>query len=424
MIQAPVQATSDSSPLSPSEKAPNTRDNHAEPKFDIHPQHGPLPPLPERKIRPPSPTPPSEDIHPQFGPLPPQPPTSSSASGAQLATSDTHPDHCEIGLRMGEGEYHSPTGHSMPFNTSSSPAPWSPTAVSNYKAKLRQHLGSQSESSLPSEPSAEGMSTGQSLEHQVMTLQQQNLALKDKVTRMAAMMSKKDENLRSTRAENEELKRRLEEVKDYEVLAKQLERVKEELHVTRFYRKHHYDAVCQSGSDLDDYAQLQEEFGRLQKKLAEQSSRLESLERENLELTSQIDDYSHSSQLLQQQLQSLQLSLPSNVQSRPQHLPINNQSALQPGTHPSYHLSPYGSQELLSAGDLPGLSSARSTHAGDNFLKHSVHSPGDRSSHRHSAGSGDGVALTGTPLSSSSTSISSHGSGILKFSNVSQATLV
>ncbi len=216
---------------------------------------------------------------------------------------------------------------------------------------------------------------------------------------------------RCLKKENERLRRELDES------PKQLEQVNEKLrHVTLSYREQNYDSQRRS-TDLDDYAELQEESGKLQKQVAEQASRLASLERERTELKSLVDEYASSNQQLQQENYSLQLSLPANLHSRPHHLPINDRTGLT------------GVQFPPTTGDISGLTPARSLHVGDNLLKHSIHlqhSPGERASHRHSGSSVEGGNFMSTPLSTSSTSISSHESGIFKAlsGNSTQATLV
>ncbi len=245
-------------------------------------------------------------------------------------------------------------------------------------------------------PQGVPLGSEQLLHHQLMSVQQENKTLKL-------------DNL-NLRAKINYLKQQLREVKDHDALAKEVQDLKEKLRsVTLSYREQNYDTLRQPPSDLDDYSRLQEESGHLQKLVAEQQSRLDTLEQERSELKYQVDEYRHQLSVY---------SLSPSVQSRPQHLPISNPAAL---SGVPFHEPP-------SAVESVGLTPARSLHAGENLLKHSIHlqhSPSERASHRHSASSGEGPQFIGTPLSSSSTSISSHGSGVFRnLGTISQTTVV
>ena len=221
------------------------------------------------------------------------------------------------------------------------------------------------------------------------------------------------ENLHATlgrlRRENSQLGR---QYRDYHELQKELLDVKEKLkNVTLSYREHNYKTLQQSTSELNDYADLQEESGRLQKMATEQHSQLEVLQREKKQLKLQVAEYEHKNQQLkrdQEVLLSFSSSNPT-LQYRPHHLPISMSLAVS-------QRSPL-SHELPTVGDTPfGFTPLCSVHVGGHLSRHNIHlqqpTYAPLAEQRHSVSSGDDTVS----VCSSDSSLSSHSSTISKTS--------
>lgn len=132
------------------------------------------------------------------------------------------------------------------------------------------------------------------LEERVLKLQQENSHLHMTISDLRHQLEVRNSELRdvinvkaSAQRECERLQHELEEMKDYDELQKELQQVKEKLHhVTLSYHEHNYETMRHS--DLDEYFEMKEESGKLLKQVEEQKSRMESLDRENLELRTQV----------------------------------------------------------------------------------------------------------------------------------------
>lgn len=132
------------------------------------------------------------------------------------------------------------------------------------------------------------------LEECVLKLQQENSHLHMTISDLRHQLEVRNSELQdvinvkaSAQRECERLQHELEEMKDYDELQKELQQVKEKLHhVTLSYHEHNYETMRHS--DLDEYFEMKEESGKLLKQVEEQKSRMESLDRENLELRTQV----------------------------------------------------------------------------------------------------------------------------------------
>ena len=257
---------------------------------------------------------------------------------------------------------------------------------------------------LVSSPSTEEQACGLAPRLSDLQLQQQ---LQQRVAQIKHLQAELDQLHRA----NNQLRR---EVRDYNKLRKEFLDVEEKLkNVTLSYHEHNYKTLQQSASELDDYADLQEESGQLQKVVTEQHSQLEVLQREKKELKLQANEYLQENLQLKRDVQTLLLSFSSSsppLQSRPHHLPISASLA-------------YWSHEHPTVGDTP----IRSMHVGDHLSRHNIHLQQPVSSplaeQRHSVGSGDDTqsirsVSSGDDTQSirSTTSSSSHGSTTSKTS--------
>ena len=416
---------------------PPTPDSPTE-SYDQHPEYGILPPEPPQRQDTPT-APPDENLHPQYGLLPPPPPHSGTCSTSPRSeTGGEHPcdfepgmppifqregvlgynaqyshqpcvvysAHTEPAAHNSPGQYGSISessvtlGHSQIQDDFVDGIPNESVQSEKYKAQLMQQMGDHMQ--LNGE-STEEQSFGQ---HPRWS----DLQLHEQLERKDAEIENLQAKLERLRRENSQLQR---EVRDYHELQKELLDVKEKLkNVTLSYREHNYKTLQQSTSELDDYADLQEESGRLQKMVAEQHSQLEVLQREKKELKLQADEYQQENQQLKRDQEVLLLSFSSSsppLQSRPHHLPISMSLA-------GSQRSPL-SHELPTVGDTPfGFTPLRSMHVGDHLSRHNIHlqqptySP--LAEQRHSVGSGDETLS----LRSSNTSLSSHSSTVSKTS--------
>ena len=138
------------------------------------------------------------------------------------------------------------------------------------------------------------------LEERVLKLQQENKYLQVNIREIQHQLEVRSSELRdvmsvkaSAQRECERLQLELEEVKDYDELQKELQQVKEKLHhVTLSYHEHNYETMRHS--DLDEYFEMKEESGKLLKQVEEQKSQMESMDRENQELRTQVRERPYS----------------------------------------------------------------------------------------------------------------------------------
>ena len=403
--------------------------------FDCHPEHGVIPNVPkhiEEKMearKRGSPTPSSDNVHPLHGLLPPtMPPNRSTKDTSSLQESDsTRPDQFETGMSSHfnksppfilyapeDGEPSLGYAPSPQFDFPGGAPNESPQTEQKYRANLRQQT-IPSHRRLSDEMNGDGRAGPQ--EQRVDMLERANYDLgkeveylNSEITALSSDKSRVDIEVSILKVENVQLRRQLAEVKDYDGLQKELQQVKEKLrHVTLSYHEHSYESIRRSNSDLDDYAQLQDESSKLLKQVEEHKSRLDSMEREKEELRSQVDEYQKSNQVLEQKLYTLQLS--SSMQARPHNLPINHMMGIA-GRHSSY------GQEIPTFGETPSsFTPPRSMHVGDHLSRHNIHLQHSGSDKRHSASSGELTpGADSTSLRSSNTSLSSHGSTVSKTS--------
>ena len=419
--------------------------------YDQHPEYGPLPPqppqLPNRQDTPVAPV--NEDLDPQFGLLPPPPPRSGTRSTSpRLETGGEHPCDFEPGVPPILQHEGSPILYSARYNGQPTCAPEvyvQQLPLNRYRVSteptthdLRGQYGSMSESSvthgqgrnfvdsIPNEsPQTEQKYKDQLMQQMGYQMQlnhngestEEQAAPRWSDLQLQRQLQQRDAEIKHLQAEMDQLHREnnqlRSEVRDYNKLRKEFLDVEEKLkNVTLSYHEHNYKTLQQSASELDDYADLQEESGRLQKTVAEQHSQLEVLQREKKELKLQADEYQQENQQLKRDVQTLLLSFSSSnppLQSRPHHLPIS--VSLAGSQYASL------SHEHPTVGDTPiSLTPIRSLHVGDHLSRHNIHLQQPISSplaeQRHSVGSGEDTLS----LRSSSTSLSSHSSTISKTS--------
>ena len=387
-------------------------------------------------------------MDPQFGLLPPPPPRSGTRSTSpRLETGGEHPCDFEPGVppilhhqRTYNAHYDRqplvptctpevyvqqlpPSVYSVPTEPTAYDLPGQYGCTSETSATHGQ--GHNFVDSIPNEsPPTEQQYTDQPMPRMVL-LNHNGECTEEHTCGLAPTLSdrqlqqqlqQRDAEIRNLEAKLEQLNRENlqlhREVRDYNKLRKEYLDVKEKLkNVTLSYHEHNYKTLQESASELDDYADLQEESGRLQKTVAEQHSRLEVLQREKRELKLQADEYQQENQQLKREVQTL-LSFSSSsppLQSRPHHLPIS--VSLAGSQYASL------SHEHPTVGGTPvSFTPVRSMHVGEHLSRHNIHlqqptySP--LAEQRHSVGSGED-ALS---LRSSSTSLSSHSSTISKTS--------
>lgn len=359
----------------------------------MDPDVGPLPNDPPPKLTSLPPSQPDVNFDPEVGVLPPHPPRGSTAfTSAQPESSGPHCDAIEPGSGAHQPTEFGPDLHAYASAESRSklppPAPGDHSSAFRtvlHEPQLQGGVGGASDQ----RPSGgqgfaeEGAGGWQAAGKPHLEFTEPDVPSQLQVRSLQTQLKERDEEVERLRGCNSHL------VDKLGSLRKELEDTKEKLRsVTLEAQRQGLESLSAPGSDLDDYAQLQEEKAVVEKQLEEERSRSHSLRQQLGELEAQV--------------RTMRVE-PRPTESRPHHLPITRALASSPV--PRRHSTDPLSDS--SAHFLPGLSYLSPLH------QHSV--PGDGAAgSRHSSN---------TSLNSYASTLSKS-SGAVVLGNHGQATLV
>ena len=329
-------------------------------QFEMHPQHGALPPAPPRREAAQCTSAhPSVNVDPQFGVLPGAPPlhrgtfhptqegVSPSMREVNTGLSGVHL-HSGVTSSMNTSSfsYHNGDYHSVNGQRRSSDLSCTTTSGTVYSTTSTEQSG---------------LDYGRPQGEQVAG-QGVHCNLQERLADAQSMLKKKELQMAQLKKENANLKTSLREMEDHcQELEKQHSQMCEKVRQYSLSEQKHLLESHKPGREEDEMIVLLRV--QLQKK-----------EQQIVVLQSQVEQY-------QQDNQQLQLSLSNtNNSARPQHLPIGTPTGRPPAIHRHSYNTPVRSPYQSGVGDAPmggtpgsGITPMRSVRVGDNLNQHNIH---------------------------------------------------